>query len=324
MKVLVTGGAGYIGSHFVRHLCDEGIEVVVLDNLSGGHRDAVASTIPFICAEVGDRAAVRALLAQHRPTAVVHFAGLIQVGESVHHPDRYYSVNLVETLALIDELVRADVHEVVFSSTAAVYGEPATIPIPEGHPRNPINAYGSSKLAVELALGDYARAFDLRFAALRYFNAAGAHPSGTLAERHDPETHLIPLAIDAALGRRGELTIFGDDWSTPDGTCLRDYIHVQDLARAHLLALRKLEGGGASMTLNLGTGRGVSVREIVQGVEKVSGRKVPVRLGVRRDGDPPELVALPAAAEELLGWKAQRSDTETMIDDALRSRLVVR
>ncbi|MBI5533316.1 MAG: UDP-glucose 4-epimerase GalE [Deltaproteobacteria bacterium] len=321
MRVLVTGGAGYIGSHFVRLLADEQIESVVLDNLSAGHRDAVPPNVPLVCADVGDRGAVRALLGEYQPTAVVHFAGLIQVGESVRAPDLYYGVNLVQTLAMLEELTRGGVQLMVMSSTAAVYGVPQTVPIPEDHPRNPINAYGATKLAVERALQDWERAYGLRHAALRYFNAAGAHPSGTLAERHDPETHLIPLAIDAAIGRRGALTIFGEDWPTEDGTCVRDYIHVQDLATAHLQALRRLEQGAPSMTLNLGTGRGISVREIVDSVQRVSGRQVPVQQGTRRQGDPPRLVACASLAAEALGWKPQRSEVDQMIEDALRSRL---
>jgi UDP-glucose-4-epimerase GalE len=321
MKVLVTGGAGYIGSHFVRMLAEQEIEAVVLDDLSAGHPDAVAKGVPLVRAEVGDRAAVRALLAEHRPSAVVHFAGLIQVGESVRQPDRYYAVNVVQTLALMDELVAAGVGLMVFSSTAAVYGEPSQVPIPEDHARVPINAYGATKLCVEGALADYGKAFGLRHAALRYFNAAGAHPSGQLRERHDPETHLLPLAIDAALGRGPELTVFGEDWATPDGTCVRDYIHVQDLAAAHLLALRKLASGTASLTVNLGTGKGVSVRQVLEGVERVAGRKVPFRLGARRAGDPPALVAEARRARELLGWQPARSDLDSMIADALRSRI---
>jgi len=320
MKVLVTGGAGYIGSHFVRLLCERDVEVAVVDDLSAGHREAVPKQASFTRASVGDRSAIAAVLASHRPDAVVHFAGLIQVGESVKQPDRYWAGNLGQTLALLDEVVRAGVRSFVFSSTAAVYGTPDEVPIPEDHPRRPINAYGASKLAVEMALADYGRAFELRYAALRYFNAAGAHPSGELAEHHDPETHLIPLAIDAALGRRGPLALFGQDWPTPDGTCVRDYIHVQDLAEAHRIAIEQLVDGAGSMTMNLGTGKGLSVREIIDAVERVSGRKVPFHVAPRREGDPAELVALASRAHQLLGWKAKRSDAETMIDDALRSR----
>lgn len=320
MKVLVTGGAGYIGSHFVRLLCERDFEVAVVDDLSAGHREAVPKQASFAQASVGDRSAIAGVLAAHRPDAVVHFAGLIQVGESVKQPDRYWAGNLGQTLALLDEVVRAGVRSFVFSSTAAVYGTPDQVPIPEDHPRRPINAYGASKMAVEMALADYSRAFGLRYAALRYFNAAGAHPSGELAEHHDPETHLIPLAIDAALGRRGPLALFGQDWPTPDGTCVRDYIHVQDLAEAHRIAIEQLHAGASSMTMNLGTGRGLSVREIIDAVERVSGRAVPFQVAPRRDGDPAELVARATRAQQLLGWKAKRSDADTMIDDALRSR----
>ena len=320
MNVLVTGGAGYIGSHFVRMLCERGCEVAVVDDLSSGHADAVPPQARLTRARVGDRAAIASVLAECRPDAVVHFAGLIQVGESVRRPDVYWAVNLGQTLALLDEVVRAGVRTFVFSSTAAVYGSPEQVPIPEDHPRRPINPYGATKLAVELALADYGRAFGLRHAALRYFNAAGAHPSGELGERHEPETHLIPLVIDAAMGRRGPVGVFGDDWPTADGTCVRDYVHVQDLAEAHWMALEELQRGGASMTLNLGTGRGVSVHEILQAVQRAAGHPVPHTVEPRREGDPAELVASPRSASERLGWTARCSDIDTIIGDAWRAR----
>lgn len=320
MNVLVAGGAGYIGSHFVRLLVDQDIQVGVVDDLSSGHRDTVPDGVPFYRADIGDRDAIRRVLAEQEPFAVVDFAGLIQVGDSVVHPDRYFRVNVTHSLVLLDELLRAGVKAFVYSSTAAVYGNPASVPIEETHPTSPVNPYGASKLAIEHAAFAYARAFGLRVACLRYFNAAGAHPSGELDERHDPETHLIPLAIDAALGHGKELTIYGDDWDTPDGTCLRDFIHVMDLAEAHLHALHALHEKEAALCLNLGTGRGYSVREVIDCVERVVGKPVPARVGPRRDGDPARLVASVALAQEKLGWKARRTGIETIVRDAVRSR----
>ncbi len=320
MTVLVAGGAGYIGSHFVRTLADQGKPVVVIDNLSAGHADAVPDGVPLIRASIGDRQAVRKAIEKHRPTSVVDFAGLIQVGESVRCPDRYYGVNVVATLALLDEVVRGGVGAFVFSSSAAVYGDPEHVPIDEGHPKQPINPYGATKRIVEMAALDYGRAFRLRVACLRYFNAAGAHPDGSLAERHDPETHLVPLAIDACLGRRDPLVVFGDDWPTDDGTCVRDYIHVVDLAEAHALALDRLAATGEPLLLNLGTGHGYSVRQVIDTVGEVIGKPVPYRVGARREGDPPKLVAAVDQAHRQLGWKAGRSDLRTIVEDAVRSR----
>jgi UDP-glucose 4-epimerase len=321
MTVLVAGGAGYIGSHFVRMLVERGQGVVVIDDLSAGHADAVPDGVPLIPCSLGDRLAVRKVIAEHRPKSVVDFAGLIQVGESVRCPDRYYGVNVVETLALLDELVRAGVGSFVFSSSAAVYGDPEQVPIDEDHPKQPINPYGATKRIVEMAALDYGRAFGLRVACLRYFNAAGAHPDGTLVERHDPETHLIPLAIDACLGRREPLVVFGDDWATEDGTCVRDYIHVVDLAEAHALALDRLESGAGPLFLNLGTGQGYSVRQVIETVGEALRKPVPHRVGPRREGDPPRLVAAVLRAQAQLGWKAVRSDLKTIVEDAVRSRL---
>lgn len=320
MTVLVAGGAGYIGSHFVRLLHDRGVGVAVVDDLSAGHADALPKGVPLVTCRIGDRAIMGAVLSEMRPEAVVDFAGLIQVGESMARPDRYYAVNVVETLALLDAIVQAGVRSFVFSSSAAVYGDPDSVPIDEEHPTRPINPYGATKRIVEMAALDYGRAYDLRVASLRYFNAAGAHPSGELGERHDPETHLIPLAIDAALGRRPALTVFGDDWATPDGTCVRDYIHVMDLAEAHARALDVLGAGSASMALNLGTGVGCSVREVIEAVGDILGKPVPVELGARRAGDPPQLVAAVDRAERVLGWKAVRSDLHTIVEDAARAR----
>lgn len=320
MTVLVAGGTGYIGSHFLRTLVERGQQAVVIDDLSAGHADAVPDGIPLIRCSIGDRAAVRKVLQDHRPDSVVDFAGLIQVGESVRSPDRYYRVNVVETLALLDELVLAGVGSFVFSSSAAVYGEPEKIPIDEDHPKQPINPYGATKRIVEMAARDYGRAFGLRVACLRYFNAAGAHPDGSLCERHDPETHLVPLAIDAGMGRRDPLVVFGNDWPTDDGTCVRDYIHVLDLADAHWLALKKLEAGAEALFLNLGTGEGFSVRQVMDTVGDVLGKPVPHLVGPRREGDPPRLVADVQRAQAQLGWKAVRSDLKTIVEDAVRSR----
>jgi len=320
MNVLVAGGAGYIGSHFVRLLVDQDIPVAVVDDLSAGYADAVPRSVPLIRADIGDREAMRRVLDEQEPFAVVDFAGLIQVGESVRAPDRYFRVNVVHTLALLDEIVRAGVKAFVYSSTAAVYGNPVHTPIDEDHPKQPINAYGASKLAVEHAANAYSGAFGLRVACLRYFNAAGAHPSGELDERHAPETHLIPLAIDAALGHGPPLTIFGDDWDTPDGTCIRDFIHVMDLAEAHLHALHALHERESSLTLNLGTGQGWSVREVLSTVEHVTGKAVPTVAGARRAGDPPRLVASVARAQQVLGWTARRTRLESVVEDAVRAR----
>ena len=320
MTVLVAGGAGYIGSHFLRTLVERGIDVVVVDDLSAGHADAVPDGVPLVRCSIGDRDAIRAVLEEHKPDAVVDFAGLIQVGESVRHPDRYYNVNVAQTLSLLNEMVRAKVRSFVFSSSAAVYGEPEHVPIDEDHPKRPINPYGATKRIVEMAALDYGHAYGLGVACLRYFNAAGAHPDGSLGERHDPETHLIPLAIDAGLGRRDPLIVFGDDWDTDDGTCVRDYIHVVDLAEAHWLALERLRAGEGPLLLNLGTGEGYSVRQVIDTVGAVLGKPVPHTIGPRRDGDPPQLVAAVERAREKLGWTAVRSDLKTIVEDAVRSR----
>lgn len=318
MKVLVTGGAGYIGSHFVRLLVDQSIDVVVLDDLSAGFREAVPKSVPLVCASVDDATALQALCSAHQFDAVVHFAGRIQVGESVQRPDLYYWGNTGATLRLLDAAVQAQVKSFVFSSTAAVYGEPIEVPISETHPCAPINPYGASKRAIEMAAFDYGRAFGIRVASLRYFNAAGAHASGELAERHHPETHLLPLAIDAALGRGAPLTIFGDDWPTPDGTCIRDFVHVMDLARAHLAAIEALQHR-TELVCNLGSGSGYSVRQVLQAVEQVTGMPVPHKLGPRRAGDPPRLVACVDRARELLNW-CPSATLEQIVDDAVRAR----
>jgi UDP-glucose 4-epimerase len=289
MKVLVVGGAGYIGSHMVKQLADAGHEAVILDNLDGGHRDAVLNGT-FVRGDIADGALLDELFGQHRFDGVMHFASHIQVGESMRLPAKYYRNNLVHTLRLLDAMVAHDVKCFIFSSTAAIFGEPSYVPIDEAHPHQPINPYGRSKWMVEQVLADYDRAYGLRSVCLRYFNAAGAHPSGLLGERHEPETHLIPLVLRAASGRQPAITVFGTDYDTPDGTCIRDYIHVVDLCDAHLLALHRLADGAASDRFNLGNGNGFSVREVIDAARRVTGRAVRVATEGRRPGDPARLV----------------------------------
>jgi len=322
--ILVTGGAGFVGSHFARAAVDAGRSVVILDDLSGGTPASLPPAIPLVVGDIGDARLVRRICASHRVGAVAHFAGKIQVGESVLRPDLYFNVNLVRTLALLEVLRDRGVAACLFSSTAAVYGTPEQIPIPEHARREPVNPYGASKLSVELALDAWGRAYGLRWAALRYFNAAGAHPDGTLRESHEPETHLIPIVLDAGLGLRAPVSIYGSDYPTPDGTCIRDYIHVQDLATAHLLALTRLEAGETLGPINLGTGRGYSVREVIDTASAVLGVEIPHVVGPRREGDPPVLVADPSRAIATLQWQPTRSDLRTILEDALRSRRTVR
>ena len=316
MSVLVTGGAGYIGSHVVLRLRAAGRSAVVIDSLVTGHRDAVPEGVPFLEADVADRGPVRAFLERHGVTEVLHFAALSQVGESVAAPRRYFQGNLVASLGLLESVLDAGVSAFVLSSTAAVYGLPERTPIPEAHPTRPINPYGVTKLAIEHALGAYHLAHGLKYAALRYFNAAGAEPSAGLGERHEPESHLIPLVLRVALGASPAVTVFGDDYDTADGTCVRDYIHVCDLADAHVAALDHLHRGGASGAYNLGTGHGYSVQEVVAAARRVTGHPIPVRMGPRRPGDPPALVASPRLAEEAFGFRARRSGLDEIVRDA--------
>ena len=312
MRILVTGGAGYIGSHAVRLFVQRGHDVWVYDNLSAGHRAAVPPG-RLIVGDLAEGHRLDHALMQLRIEAVIHFAGRAYVGESVRQPGDYYLNNLVGTLQLMECMRRNRVWRMVFSSTCATYGLPARVPITEDELQRPINPYGNTKLAVERALGDYAAAYHWGYAALRYFNAAGASADGALGEDHDPETHLIPLAIQAALGQRPHLEIFGTDYPTPDGTCIRDYIHVDDLAEAHLLALEALEPG-RELCCNLGIGRGYSVREVVRTVEEVSGRPVPVREGPRRPGDPPELVASAEKARREFGWQPRYTELRPIVE----------
>jgi UDP-glucose-4-epimerase GalE len=314
MRILVTGGAGYIGSHAVRLFLERGHDVWIYDNLSQGHRGAVPAE-RLIVADLAETQRLDHAMVEHRIQAVVHYAAFALVGESVKNPAKYYQNNLVNTLSLLDVMRRHVINRIVFSSTCATYGIPEQVPITEDEKQQPINPYGNAKFAVELALADYAAAYNLGYAALRYFNAAGAAPDASIGEDHDPETHLIPLVLQAILGQRPVIEVFGTDYATPDGTCIRDYIHVDDLAEAHLLALQKLEPG-MQLKLNLGTGRGYSVREVIQVAEEVTGKKVPVKEGPRRPGDPPALVAAAAKGQQALDWRPRYTDLRSIIETA--------
>jgi UDP-glucose-4-epimerase GalE len=316
-RILITGGAGYVGSHCAKALGEMGHEGVVFDSLLFGHRE-FARWGKLIEGDIRDAAALDAVFAAHRFDAVMHFAALAYVGESVTAPGKYYDVNVNGTRVLLDAMVRAGVRAIVFSSSCAIYGEPTSMPISESVPPNPINPYGFTKLVCERMMDDFGRAYGLKSARLRYFNAAGAEPTAEIGEDHDPETHLIPLVLDVAAGRRPAVTVFGTDYPTPDGTALRDYIHVCDLARAHVLAIDYLLKGGETMAVNLGTGRGSSVRQVIDTVRQIAGREVLVRDAPRRPGDPPILVADPTKARALLGWAPERSDLATIIADAWR------
>lgn len=315
MKVLVVGGAGYIGSHMVKTLAATGHEVVTLDNLSQGYRDAVRYG-ELIEADLADRAALDGVFSRGGFDAVMHFASFIQVGESVIDPAKYFENNFTHTQNLLDAMVRHGVKHFIFSSTAAIFGEPEYTPIDEKHPARPINPYGRSKWFVEQMLEDYERAYGLKSVCLRYFNAAGADPEGELGERHVPETHLIPLILQAASGRRDCIRVFGRDYATPDGTCIRDYIHVMDLCDAHLLAVGKLLSSGESARYNLGNGSGFSVQEVIDSASRVTGRAIKVVDDVRRDGDPAVLVADSRQAKEALGWKPRFADLDTIVGHA--------
>lgn len=315
MRVLVVGGAGYIGSHMTKLLADNGHEAVVLDNLSTGFRDAVADA-EFVHGDAGDGRLLDGLFSGRRFDAVMHFASFIQVGESRSDPAKYYDNNVARTLVLLDAMVRHRLPCMIFSSSAAVFGEPEYVPIDECHPAQPINPYGTSKWIVERVLADYDRAYGLRHVCLRYFNAAGADPSGLLGERHEPETHLIPLVLRAAAGRLPAIRIFGTDYDTPDGTCIRDYVHIVDLCQAHLLALERLASGAPSAAYNLGNGNGFSVREIISAAAQVTGATIPVETAPRRAGDPARLVADASAARRELGWQPAYAALETIIAHA--------
>ncbi len=315
MSILITGGAGYIGSHTAKSLARAGFSPVVFDNLSTGHLWAVRWG-PFIEADLSDVAQLKKAIQEHGVTAAIHFAAHAYVGESVIEPRRYFENNVTNTLHLLNTLLDSGVRHIVFSSSCAVYGEPRTLPILEDHPKLPVNPYGESKLFVERILEWYGRAYGLRWSALRYFNAAGADPELELGEVHDPEPHLIPRILDAALGKSEFVEIFGSDYPTKDGTAVRDYIHVMDLAEAHVAALRHLVSGSESFAANLGTGHGATVREVISAVERVSGVKIETRLKPRRPGDPPSLIADPAAAEKILGWRPRQSSLDEIVRDA--------
>jgi UDP-glucose 4-epimerase len=311
MTILVTGGAGYIGSVTVERLKAKGERVVVLDDLARGHRSAVDPDVPFYHGRVGDRALIARIAAEHKIEACVHFAALAYVGESVLEPAKYFENNVEQGVALMGALLQAGVRRVVFSSTCATYGEPKQVPIPESSPQWPVNPYGWSKLVVERLLDSYDRAYGLKFASLRYFNAAGA--TEHRGEHHEPESHLVPNVLAAALGEKPEVSVFGSNYPTPDGTPIRDYVHVADLADAHILALDYLRRGGDSVFLNLGTGRGYSVLEVIECARQVTGRSIPMRMEAPRAGDPPRLVADAARAQAVLGWKPVMSDLPSIL-----------
>ena len=314
-RVLVTGGAGFIGAHACKTLAEAGALPVAYDNLSTGHADAVRWG-PLVRGDVRDRGALASALKQFRIDTIMHFAASAYVGESVTNPALYFENNVGGMMALLGAARETGIRQIVFSSSCATYGVPAVLPIYEGTPQAPINPYGRTKLICEQMLRDYGAAYGIRHVALRYFNAAGADPAGQLGERHDPETHLLPLAMRAAAGGQ-PLNVFGNDYDTPDGTCIRDYVHVSDLARAHLLALRYLERGQDSLAVNLGSGRGHSVMEVCDAIARVTGHAVPMRFSSRRAGDPPVLTADPALAARVLGFRTERSEIDMIIQDSM-------
>jgi UDP-glucose 4-epimerase len=316
--VLVTGGAGYIGSHAVLALQQAGYQPLVLDNLVYGHRDLVEQVlkVELIVGDTSDRSLLDQIFATHNIAAVMHFAAYAYVGESVSDPAKYYQNNVVGTLTLLEAMLAAQVKQLVFSSTCATYGVPKTVPIPEDHPQFPINPYGATKLMVERILADFAAAYDFRSVYFRYFNAAGADPGGRLGEDHNPETHLIPLVLQTALGKRESISVFGTDYPTPDGTCIRDYIHVTDLANAHVLGLNYLIQGGSTEVFNLGNGSGFSVKQVIEAARQVTGKAIKVVECDRRAGDPPALVGSSTKARTILGWQPQYSDLTQILTHA--------
>lgn len=315
MNVLVTGGAGYIGSHACKALAQAGYTPITFDNLVYGHPWAVKWG-PLEEGDIGDRIRLNEVIAHYRPGAVLHFAAYAYVGESVEDPGKYYRNNVVGTLTLLEAMRDSGVDKLVFSSTCATYGIPLQTPISEDHPQSPVNPYGASKLMIERMLRDFYSAYGLSSVSLRYFNAAGADPVGEIGEVHNPETHLIPLVLDAAMGKRPALTIFGEDYDTPDGTCIRDYIHVSDLADAHLLALKSLESASNCTAYNLSNGQGFSVREIVKAAQTVTGLTIPVNMGQRRPGDPAKLIGDSTLIRGSLGWKPKYQDIHSIITSA--------
>ncbi|MBD1911018.1 UDP-glucose 4-epimerase GalE [Leptolyngbya sp. FACHB-8] len=316
--ILVTGGAGYIGSHAVLALQEAGYEVVVLDNLVYGHRELVEDVlkVELVVGDTSDRALLEQLFASRDIAAVMHFAAYAYVGESVTDPAKYYRNNVVGTLVLLEAMEAAGIQNFVFSSTCASYGIPTAVPIPEDHPQAPINPYGMSKLMVEKILADFGVAYGMKSVIFRYFNAAGADPNGRLGEDHNPETHLIPLVLQTALGTRDSIKVFGSDYATPDGTCIRDYIHVSDLADAHVLGLNYLLNGGDSTVFNLGNGNGFSVLEVIDAAKQISGREIAVEMCDRRPGDPPALVGSSEKARSVLGWQPRYADLPSILTHA--------
>jgi len=315
MAILVTGGAGYIGSHTVAELLEQGKEVVVIDNLQTGHKDALLGGKLYE-GDLRDKELLKRLFAENEIEVVIHFAANSLVGESMKDPVKYFDNNVYGTLCLLEAMDKANVRKIVFSSTAATYGEPEKVPIEENDPTHPTNVYGETKLTMERMMAWFDQVLDIKYVALRYFNAAGAHASGKIGEDHDPETHLVPLILQAALGQRDSIKIFGDDYNTPDGTCIRDYIHVSDLADAHLRAVEYLLGGGDSDVFNLGSGQGFSVKEMIEAVREVTGRDFPVQVTPRRAGDPAVLVASSDKARSVLGWKPSRDNLQDIIGSA--------
>ncbi|NJM69363.1 MAG: UDP-glucose 4-epimerase GalE [Scytonema sp. RU_4_4] len=316
--ILVTGGAGYIGSHTVLALKQAGFDVIILDNLVYGHRDLVEKVlqVELVVGDTGDRPLLDDLFNTRDIAAVMHFSAYAYVGESVTDPAKYYRNNVVGTLTLLEAMLAASVKKFVFSSTCATYGVPEVVPIPENHPQNPINPYGATKLMVERILSDFHVAYDLKSVRFRYFNAAGAAPNGLLGEDHNPETHLIPLVLQTALGKRESISVFGTDYPTPDGTCIRDYIHVSDLADAHVLGLEYLLKGGDSEVFNLGNGNGFSVKEVIEAAKLVTGRDIKVKKCDRRPGDPPVLIGSSDKARNILGWHPQYPSVKEIIAHA--------
>ena len=314
-NILVTGGAGYTGSHACKALANAGYQPIVYDNLLYGHEWAVQWS-PLIVGDISDRQKLREVFETYKPQAVMHFAAFAYVGESVHDPEKYYKNNVVGTIHLLEAMRESNIQSIIFSSSCATYGTPTQLPIPEDHDQNPINPYGKSKWMIEHVLADYENAYGLQSISLRYFNAAGADPEGLIGESHDPETHLIPLVLDAASGKRPSITIFGDDYDTHDGTCVRDYIHVEDLANAHVLALKALQDGQKTRAFNLGNGNGYSIKEIIESVERVTGLKVPVEMGPRREGDPASLIGSAETIKQALGWTPRFTNLDDIIKTA--------
>ena len=316
MAILVCGGAGYIGSHTVRQLVETGEEIIIADNLSTGHRAAINPAVKFYECDIRDKVALKKIFAENQIEAVFHFAAYIEAGESVIKPLKYFNNNVYGMQILLEAMVESGVDKIIFSSSAAVYGEPQNIPIDELDATIPVNPYGDSKLIMEIMMRRVSAANGVRYVSLRYFNASGAIEDGSIGEDHHPETHLIPLILQVPLGKRDHITIFGTDYPTPDGTCIRDYIHVLDLASAHICALNYLRGGGESDAFNLGSGQGFSVKEIIDAAEKVTGQKIKTELGARRPGDPARLIASGEKARKILNWSARFDDVEKIIATA--------